>query len=556
MRRFGVALVTIFLMAGLVPGSVAAANGATVFTDQATFVSTTHATAVDWPTDASTALPNHPWGTTYNDYSCTTGSISLAGTVTVTGPSAGSTLCFLGADWNAGLANTNPTPTGPTIVVSGEDDYTVTLTFAQPRYAVGFGLLTNLTASESVTLHYADGTTQTIPDSALGTAPNSFAFVGFKNNLTAITSVDLNTTGGATQNEGITGIWTAGDIVPSGEIVSPAADAVFTPGTDVLFHAYYYDDNPGSIAWWAVRLDGTNTTCAHLYDPDNQYAGNVDGDNTPATWTDTPGGKEFNATVSTTGWPAGEYCFVFNPGAADNTPSGEYDVRLVRQFFVDNPPVANPGGPYLVQVGGTVTFDGSGSSDPDGDALTYAWTVAGGTLDDSTAVAPTFTAGSTPGVYNVSLTVTDPYGLFDTATTSVVVYDPSGGFVTGGGWISSPAGAYADDPTLAGKATFGFVSKYQKGASVPSGNTEFQFQVAGLNFHSTSYQWLVVNQNGTNAQFKGTGTINGTGTYGFMIRATDGSPDTFRIQITDGDTTVYDNGVQSIGGGSIVVHAS
>jgi hypothetical protein len=108
-----------------------------------------------------------------------------------------------------------------------------------------------------------------------------------------------------------------------------------------------------------------------------------------------------------------------------------------------------------------------------------------------------------------------------------------------------------------GKATFGFVSKYKRGATVPDGNTEFQFKAGNLNFSSTSYQWLVVNQAGTNAQFKGYGTINGAGNYGFMLSATDSSPDTFRIQIWDAETevVVYDNGTnQVIGGGSIVVH--
>jgi hypothetical protein len=110
---------------------------------------------------------------------------------------------------------------------------------------------------------------------------------------------------------------------------------------------------------------------------------------------------------------------------------------------------------------------------------------------------------------------------------------------------------------LTGKATFGFVSKYKKGATVPEGNTEFQFKAGGLNFSSTSYQWLVVNQGGTNAQFKGYATINGAGNYGFMLWAGDGSPDTFRIKIWDAGTeaVVYDNGTdQPIGGGSIVVH--
>ena len=50
--------------------------------------------------------------------------------------------------------------------------------------------------------------------------------------------------------------------------------------------------------------------------------------------------------------------------------------------------------------------------------------------------------------------------------------------------------------------------------------------------------------------------ISGTGTYTFMIWATQGSPSLFRIQITDSSgATVYDNGVQQpIGGGSIIVH--
>jgi hypothetical protein len=148
-----------------------------------------------------------------------------------------------------------------------------------------------------------------------------------------------------------------------------------------------------------------------------------------------------------------------------------------------------------------------------------------------------------------------------TACTSFVVYDPSAGFVTGGGWITSPPGACAQlslCSAAAGKGTFGFVSKYQKGATVPSGNTQYVLHDGNLNFASSSYQWLVVNQNGTNAQFKGTGTINGAGTYQFMIWATQGSPGTFRIQVTDPGTgnTIYDSGTQVLGGGSVVVHKS
>jgi hypothetical protein len=108
-----------------------------------------------------------------------------------------------------------------------------------------------------------------------------------------------------------------------------------------------------------------------------------------------------------------------------------------------------------------------------------------------------------------------------------------------------------------GKATFGFVSKYKKGADVPTGQTEFVFKAAGLNFHSSSYDWLVIADD--TAKFKGWGTINGTGCYRFMLWAQDGDPDAFRIKIwteeDDVETVIYDNGMnQPIGGGQIVVH--
>jgi len=226
-------------------------------------------------------------------------------------------------------------------------------------------------------------------------------------------------------------------------------------------------------------------------------------------------------------------------------------------------PIANPGGPYLGTVDTAIAFDGSASSDPDGDPLAYAWTFGDGSTGEGAAPGHSYAES---GVYDVYLVVND--GTEDSlpACTMAVVYDPSGGFVTGGGWIDSPAGAYQPDPNLSGQATFGFVSKYKKGAQVPSGTTQFQFGVAGFNFYSETYEWLVVNQGGKNAQFKGSGTVNGGldpngQPFKFMIWATDGSPDTLRIKIwwvgaEDVENVVYDNGVeQAIGGGSIVVHA-
>jgi len=223
-------------------------------------------------------------------------------------------------------------------------------------------------------------------------------------------------------------------------------------------------------------------------------------------------------------------------------------------------PSADPGGPYLVAVNEAVLFDGTASTDPDGDLLTYGWSTDTGSLNGE---MPTYAADSAAGIFTVSLTVDDGTCLSEPADTIVVVYDPDGGFVTGGGWIWSEPGDYVDSPDLEGKANFGFVSKYTgNGAQVPTGNTEFQFKAGDLNFHSNTYQWLVINQGGSNAQFKGTGTINGDASpaganYKFMIWATDDSDDTFRIKIwyeDGGQVLVYDCGDTLLGGGNIKVH--
>jgi hypothetical protein len=183
------------------------------------------------------------------------------------------------------------------------------------------------------------------------------------------------------------------------------------------------------------------------------------------------------------------------------------------------------------------------------------------------------------GVYTVKVTVADDdMGEAFVYYKYVVVYDPSAGFVTGGGWLISPVNPTMQYMTESGKANFGFVSKYQKGAKVPTGQTEFQFKAGNLNFHSSSYDWLVVA--GAKAQYKGLGAINNSlapnGTpYKFLLTATDGhvnggGVDKFRIKIwwEDGATVtvVYDNSpsaddidqaiTQEIGGGSIVIHSN
>jgi len=373
-----------------------------------------------------------------------------------------------------------------------------------------------------------------------------------------------------------------------------------------------------------------------------------------------------------------EELFIVKDGVAFTPPCGIYascdQNANTTEFFVNSfsefvlaalknrPPTADSGGSYQADEGQTIILNASGSTDPDGDPLTYAWDLNGdGVYDDafeptveitypddetyplsvrvvdphdaadtaSTEVivanvapelneitapmdpvqvetlvevsapfsdpgADTWTGvwdwgdGSTsegvftdflvsgshsytaPGVYTLTLTVADDDGGQDTVSFEyLVVYDPGGGFVTGGGLIDSPEGAYTLDPALTGKATFGFVSRYKKRADVPEGKTGFHLKTADFHFKSTAYQWLVIA--GKQAKFKGEGEINGKGEYGFMISALDGDlqggdgVDKFRIKIwhTATGEVVYDNQIgdaedseptTALGGGSIVIH--
>ncbi|MDA0168685.1 choice-of-anchor D domain-containing protein [Solirubrobacter taibaiensis] len=66
-----------------------------------------------------------------------------------------------------------------------------------------------------------------------------------------------------------------------------------------------------------------------------------------------------------------------------------------------------------------VQFDGSESSDSNGDEISYAWDLDGdGTFDDSTGVAPTFTY-TEPGRHIAKLRVTDNGGLTDTMSVMI-----------------------------------------------------------------------------------------------------------------------------------------
>jgi hypothetical protein len=262
--------------------------------------------------------------------------------------------------------------------------------------------------------------------------------------------------------------------------------------------------------------------------------------------------QQLNTTSSDALMAASEFDSTPHSGSELLTDLTEEDLsNVVNWSFGSNaPPVADAGGPYVVGVDLPVRVSGA-ASDPDGDAVSCKWSAEAGYFDYPTLEDPSYYAYNEPGIYTLTFTATDPAGLSDTALTQVVVYDPYGSFVSGGGWVDSEAG----------KASFNFVSRYKKGDSVPTGHTDFTLSAADLSFHADNNDWLVVTPTDSSAQYEGSGTINGAGNYRFRLWATDGEPDTLRIRIWEedgngGETVLYDNGdEQPIRGGNIVVHS-
>ena len=106
-------------------------------------------------------------------------------------------------------------------------------------------------------------------------------------------------------------------------------------------------------------------------------------------------------------------------------------------------PTAATTGPYFPSATIPAVFDGSASTDPNGEAITYSWNFGdGGT---AAGVTPTHVYAS-PGVYTATLTATNKDGLTGSVTTPVTVQVSPAVMGVGinaplNGWVPNPGGA-------------------------------------------------------------------------------------------------------------------
>jgi RHS repeat-associated protein len=284
--------------------------------------------------------------------------------------------------------------------------------------------------------------------------------------------------------------------------------------------------NTKPVADAGPAQSGTVGTSIHL---DGSASSDVDGDSLTYQWSLLSQPATSTATLQNPTSVTPQYTldkagtYVAQLIVEDGTVSSE--PTTVTISTLNSAPVANAGAAQSGTVGTTITLDGSGSSDVDGDALTYQWSFTStpanstATLSSPTAVSTTFVLDK-PGTYTAQLLVHDGTVLSKPATVTITTLN------------SKPvAQAGTDQAVLTGSVV----------------------QLSGSGSHDVdtnplTYQWDILSQPATStATLTNPTAVNPTftpdlaGLYVVQLIVNDGTldsdPDTVTITVTDPDTT-------------------
>jgi hypothetical protein len=253
-----------------------------------------------------------------------------------------------------------------------------------------------------------DGTASTDPDGQLLT----FAWTLLSTPPSSTASLTNATT--ATPNFTIdkAGNYTAQLTVSDGSLSSTATVTISTSNSAPVAHAGA--DNSGQVGT-TVTLDGSGSS-------------DIDGNILTSQWTlvSTPASSTAilnNATSITPSFTLdvfGDYVvqLIVNDGTVNSAPD------TVTVSTLNSPPVANAGADHSALVNETVTLDGNGSSDVDGNTLSYSWSVvnkpSGSTTTLTNATSPTPSLRiDRAGNYVVQLVVND--GLASSQPDAVII---------------------------------------------------------------------------------------------------------------------------------------
>jgi large repetitive protein len=211
-------------------------------------------------------------------------------------------------------------------------------------------------------------------------------FVGIKEGTYQFKLTCTNSAGSSSATVNVT----INNVAPT---VSAGSNVTINAGTQITLHATGADSNQDSLTYQWTMVSGPSVTLPSMTQQNITF--------TPTT--------------------AGLYTFSVTCSDGVNTSAASQ--VIVTANAVNHAPTANAGVEQDVDKGVTVTLDGTGSTDPDGDTLTYSWTEASSdpvqvTLSGANTAKPTFVA-TTVGTFNFNLVVND--GTVNSTPSSVVV---------------------------------------------------------------------------------------------------------------------------------------
>jgi len=212
------------------------------------------------------------------------------------------------------------------------------------------------------------------------------------------------------------------------------------------------------------------------------------------------------------------------------------NIDEVRITATNIAPVAVISGPTIGEIGQALTFTAVGSSDADGDALTYIWTLASPSGSDLGVVEGTDVAfqfmPDIGGAYSVSLTVSDGLVLSETVTNPVTIEQPN----------SPPVLDAIDSQTV----SVGSTVSVQFSATDPDGDN-LTFSVspsplpagASLNSDTGLFSYSALSSQPENLTFQVTasdGQASSTGAFSITVTSDDILETTYSGQVVDAIT--------------------
>ncbi len=292
-----------------------------------------------------------------------------------------------------------------------------------------------------------DGTDDSVPDRVLITTSNSppVADAGLDQSILTGTTVSLDGSGSSdVDGDLLTFTWSLPG-VPAGSVAALSDPNAVMPS--------FIADLPGSYSAELIVNDGIVDSAVDIVTATTENSGPVadagldqtvavgdlvtlqgggssdaDGDPLSYLWSliAVPATSSASLSDSTAVSPAftpdvpGDYLgqLIVNDGVTDSAPD------TVKISTINSAPVADAGPDQTSSVGGVVTLDGTGSSDVDGDVLTYSWAFtskpagSSASLSDPGALSPAFVV-DLPGTYVIGLVVND--GTLDSDSDPVII---------------------------------------------------------------------------------------------------------------------------------------